>query len=69
VIFFVPHPAKGVAEMVRVVAPGGTVATYAWGNCGRWIAYGANLRRDAHDGHHPLLPPSPGASRIETLRE
>jgi ubiquinone/menaquinone biosynthesis C-methylase UbiE len=30
VIFFVPDPAKGVAEMVRVVAPGGTVATYAW---------------------------------------
>src|SRR6266849_6664649 len=30
VIFFVPDPAKGVAEMVRVVGPGGTVATYAW---------------------------------------
>src|SRR5213082_2827160 len=30
VIFFVPEPAKGVAEMVRVVAPGGTIATYAW---------------------------------------
>jgi ubiquinone/menaquinone biosynthesis C-methylase UbiE len=25
VIFFVPDPAKGVAEMVRVVSPGGTV--------------------------------------------
>ncbi|WP_210253792.1 methyltransferase domain-containing protein [Bradyrhizobium sp. S69] len=30
VIFFVPDPAKGIAEMVRVVAPGGTVAAYAW---------------------------------------
>jgi ubiquinone/menaquinone biosynthesis C-methylase UbiE len=30
VIFFVPDPPKGVAEMVRVVCPGGTVATYAW---------------------------------------
>ena len=30
VIFFVPEPAKGVAEMVRVVGPGGKVATYAW---------------------------------------
>ena len=30
VIFFVPEPAQGVAEMVRVVAPGGTVAAYAW---------------------------------------
>ncbi len=27
VIFFVPNPSKGVAEMVRVVCPGGTVAT------------------------------------------
>src|SRR5689334_4562067 len=26
VIFFVPDPAKGVAEMARVVRPGGTVA-------------------------------------------
>src|SRR5438067_6609607 len=26
VIFFVPDPAKGVAEMVRVVQPGGTVS-------------------------------------------
>src|SRR6185369_2343703 len=30
VIFFVPEPAKGVAEMRRVVAPGGMVAAYAW---------------------------------------
>ena len=29
VIFFVPEPAKGVSEMVRVVAPGGVVAAYA----------------------------------------
>ena len=30
VIFFVPDPVKGVAEMARVVCPGGTVAAYAW---------------------------------------
>jgi SAM-dependent methyltransferase len=30
VIFFVPDPVQGVAEMTRVVAPGGTVASYAW---------------------------------------
>lgn len=30
VIFFVPVPEAGVAEMVRVTKPGGTVAAYAW---------------------------------------
>jgi ubiquinone/menaquinone biosynthesis C-methylase UbiE len=30
VIFFVPDPAKGVAEMARVVRSGGTVAAYVW---------------------------------------
>jgi ubiquinone/menaquinone biosynthesis C-methylase UbiE len=30
VIFFVPDPAGGVAEMARVVCPGGTVAAYVW---------------------------------------
>jgi ubiquinone/menaquinone biosynthesis C-methylase UbiE len=30
VLVFVPDPAKGVEEMVRVVNPGGTVATYMW---------------------------------------
>jgi SAM-dependent methyltransferase len=30
VIFFVPDPARGVAEMARVVRPGGEVVAYAW---------------------------------------
>src|ERR1700733_13521934 len=30
VIFFVPDPTKGVAEMARVVRLGGTGAAYAW---------------------------------------
>jgi ubiquinone/menaquinone biosynthesis C-methylase UbiE len=34
-ITFVPDPAKGVAEMARVVRPGGIVATYMWDVAGR----------------------------------
>ena len=30
VLFFVPDPAKGVAEMARVVRPGGAVTAYLW---------------------------------------
>jgi ubiquinone/menaquinone biosynthesis C-methylase UbiE len=30
VIFFVPEPYRGVAEMARVVKPGGSVSAYAW---------------------------------------
>jgi ubiquinone/menaquinone biosynthesis C-methylase UbiE len=30
VISFIPNPAKAIAEMVRVVRPGGSVATYMW---------------------------------------
>ena len=39
VIFFVPDPAKGVAEMARVVRPGGIVAAYAWDMAGGGFPY------------------------------
>ena len=41
VIFFVPKPAKGVAEMARVVRPGGAVAAYAWDLPGGGFPYDA----------------------------
>jgi ubiquinone/menaquinone biosynthesis C-methylase UbiE len=34
VIFFVPDPAGGIAEMARVVCPGGTVTAYVWDMAG-----------------------------------
>ena len=69
VIFFVPDPAKGVAEMVRVVGPGGTVATYAWDMMGGGYP-GQPIRAEMREmGRSPLLPPSAGASQIAALRE
>src|ERR1051325_509974 len=40
VIFFVPDPAAGVAEMARVVCPGGVVTAYAWDMEGGGFPYG-----------------------------
>ncbi|HEX4792368.1 MAG TPA: class I SAM-dependent methyltransferase [Humisphaera sp.] len=69
VIFFVPEPAKGVAEMARVVRPGGIIAAYAWDMPGGGFPYDAlwnELR--AMDAAVPM-PPSPDASRIDAMRD
>lgn len=68
VIFFVPDPAQGVAEMKRVVKAGGLVCAYAWdilepGGFPMW-AMQDELRGL---GIAPLLPPSAEASRIAAL--
>lgn len=68
VIFFVPDPAKGVAEMVRVVCPGGSVATYAWDMFGGGYPLEPIQAEMRGMGLKPVLPPSSGASRIEALR-
>ncbi len=68
VIFFVPDPAKGVAEMVRVVCPGGTVTTYAWDMLGGGFPLEPIQAEMRAMGLKPVLPPSSGASRMEALR-
>jgi ubiquinone/menaquinone biosynthesis C-methylase UbiE len=70
VIFFVPEPARGVAEMARVVRPGGgIVAAYAWDMPGGGFPYQA-----LHDAMRALgvaVPsaPSTDASRIDAMRD
>jgi len=69
VIFFVSDPAKAVAEMVRVAAPGGIVATYVWDFLGGGSpseAIDAELRTM---GVTSPRPPSFGASRMDALRD
>ncbi len=69
VIFFVPEPARGVAEMQRVVRPGGVVAAYAWDMMGGGFPYEALLAEIRGLGIAVPRPPSPEASRIEVLRD
>src|ERR1700722_14890478 len=69
VIFFVPEPAKGVAEMARVVAPGGSVAAYAWDMAGGGFPLQPIQTELKAMGFSPLRPPSAEASKIEILQE
>jgi ubiquinone/menaquinone biosynthesis C-methylase UbiE len=69
VIFFVPEPAKGVAEMVRVVAPGGTVAAYAWDFPGGGFPLEPIQTELEAMGMTRVLPPSAGASKVEALQK
>lgn len=68
VIFFVPDPSKGVAEMARVVCPGGIVAAYAWDMHGGGFPYESLHAEMRSMGVTVPVPPSPGASRIDTMR-
>jgi ubiquinone/menaquinone biosynthesis C-methylase UbiE len=68
VIFFVPEPARGVAEMARVVRPGGSVSAYAWDILGGGFPFAALQEEMAAIGVTPLWPPSVEASRIDALR-
>ena len=70
VLPFVPEPAKGVAEMVRVVAPGGVVAAYMWDQLreGGFPSEPIVAELRGMGVNHPA-PPSVGATRMEMLPE
>ena len=68
VIFFVPDPAKAVAEMARVVKPGGLVAAYAWDIPGGGFPFEAIQAELRAMGYNPPLPPSSEASRLDSLQ-
>jgi ubiquinone/menaquinone biosynthesis C-methylase UbiE len=69
VIFFVPEPARGVAEMARVVRGGGTVAAYAWDMPGGGFPYEKLWAAMRELGATVPQAPSPEASRIDVMRE
>ena len=65
VIFFVPEPARGVAEW-RVVCPAGLVSAYSWDMLGRVSLLPGALQVELRGmGVAVLMPPSPNASRMD----
>lgn len=67
VIFFVPDPARGVAEMARVVRAGGLVAAYAWDMYGGGFPYHVVQREMRELGAVVPAPPRPESSRREVM--
>ncbi len=67
VICFVPEPATGVAEMARVVRPGGTVAAYIWELEGAGFPY--ESLHEAIRGRGLVVPdpPRPESTSLEAL--
>ena len=68
VLVFVPEPAKGVADMARVVRPGGTVAAYMWDMLGGGFPLDPMLDEMRAMGLTPPRPPRMEASGLEAMR-
>lgn len=67
VLFFVPDPARGIAEMMRVVRPGGLVSAYVW-DVPRGTAPTSLIRRAlTENGIKSPAPPSAAVSAMPAL--
>jgi ubiquinone/menaquinone biosynthesis C-methylase UbiE len=69
VVFFLPKPAGGIAEMTRVVRRGGVVASYSWDMLGGGFPLEPIRQEMAAMGIALPLPPSAAASQFDMLRE
>ncbi len=69
VISFLAEPAQAVAEMTRVVRPGGWVATYMWDSQGGGAPIDPVYKAIHALGMPSALPPNPTVSRQEALEK
>jgi ubiquinone/menaquinone biosynthesis C-methylase UbiE len=69
VLFFVPEPPKGVAEMARVVKSGGTIAAYAWDMLGGGFPQEPIFAELRAMGHAVQGPPHPEASQASVMQD
>lgn len=69
VLFFVPDPAKGTAEMARIVRPGGIVTAYCWDMPGGGFPYETLHTAMRAMGINVPTPPSPDASRLDAMQD
>ena len=67
VVHFVPDPAKGVAEMARVVRRGGWVTAYVWDDEGGGSPTQPLQTAIVLEGGDDVRPPSSRASRMDRL--
>ena len=68
VLTFLPEPARGFAEMVRVVKPGGLVAVYMWDMLGGGFPLDPVIKEFEAAGVSPPRPPQLEASRLDTMQ-
>jgi ubiquinone/menaquinone biosynthesis C-methylase UbiE len=69
VIAFLPDPAKAIAEMARVVRPGGTVATYMWDFDVGGVPVSPLYAALKSLGVPTPLPPSTAAARRDVMQD
>lgn len=69
VLFFLPDPARGLQEMLRVVRPGGTIAAYHWDMAGGGFPLQPVLDAVRAEGHASQEPPSTWASALDASEE